>query len=195
MAFAVLGLQFRQCSILPDARDTHGCGGGQERRHNRETTHHCMTVALAGGPIEGAPLCLAAGIAHVVNEDTLHIIPIVTRGAAMSTRCYIFHLRCVDAANGNSVVRIGIHQRGHYQSFLRNGSQHVTRLPWSIRQYRFFCCDGYRGQPIPCGRPRWRVCPAAAVCAREPQSQPHPDTERRARRKPKNQNDRGSGRD
>ena len=79
------------------------------------TAKQCITawtVGFAGGPVEGAPLRLAAEIAHVVNEDKLHIIPIVTRGAAMSTRCYIFHLRCVDAADGDSVVRIGIHQRG-----------------------------------------------------------------------------------
>ena len=80
------------------------------------TAKQCITawtVGFAGGPVEGAPLRLAAEIAHVVNEDKLHSIPIVTRGAAENvTSCYIFHLRCVDAADGDSVVRIGIHQRG-----------------------------------------------------------------------------------
>jgi hypothetical protein len=43
---------------------------------------NAWTVGLAGGLIEGAPLRLAGEIARVLNEeDKLHIIPIVTRGA------------------------------------------------------------------------------------------------------------------
>jgi hypothetical protein len=48
------------------------------------------TVSLASGPIEGAPLRLAAEIAHVVNEDKLHIIPIVTRGAAENVNSLLY---------------------------------------------------------------------------------------------------------
>jgi hypothetical protein len=51
-----------------------------------------------------------------------------------------------------------------------------------IRQYRGRPHDGEFVQP-------------GLSARREPQSQPHPDTERRARRKPKDQNDTGPGRD
>jgi hypothetical protein len=57
------------------------------------TAKQCITawtVGFAGGPIEGAPLRLAAEIAHVVNEDKLHIIPIVTRGAAENVNSLLY---------------------------------------------------------------------------------------------------------
>lgn len=57
-----------------------------------------MDVGLAGGLIEGTPLRLAAEIARVVNEeDKLHVIPIVTRGATENVNSLLY-LRGVDAA-------------------------------------------------------------------------------------------------
>jgi TRAP-type uncharacterized transport system substrate-binding protein len=59
---------------------------------------NAWTVGLAGGLIEGAPLRLAAEIARVVNEeDKLHVIPIVTRGATENVNSLLY-LKGVDAA-------------------------------------------------------------------------------------------------
>lgn len=59
---------------------------------------NAWTVGLAGGLIEGAPLRLAAEIARVVNEeDKLHVIPMVTRGATENVNSLLY-LRGVDAA-------------------------------------------------------------------------------------------------
>jgi TRAP-type uncharacterized transport system substrate-binding protein len=59
---------------------------------------NAWTVGLAAGLIEGAPLRLAAEIARVVNEeDKLHVIPIVTRGATENVNSLLY-LRGVDAA-------------------------------------------------------------------------------------------------
>src|SRR3982075_725498 len=59
---------------------------------------NAWTVGLAGGFIEGAPLRLAAEIARVVNEeDKLHVLPIVTRGATENVNSLLY-LRGVDAA-------------------------------------------------------------------------------------------------
>ena len=44
---------------------------------------NAWTVGLAGGLLEGAPIRLAAEIARVVDDaDNLHVLPVVTRGAA-----------------------------------------------------------------------------------------------------------------
>jgi hypothetical protein len=51
---------------------------------------NAWAVVLAGGLIEGAPLRLAAEIAHIVNGDKLHIIPIVTRGAAENVNSLLY---------------------------------------------------------------------------------------------------------
>jgi TRAP-type uncharacterized transport system substrate-binding protein len=59
---------------------------------------NAWTVGLAAGLIEGAPLRLAAEIARVVNEDNkLHVIPIVTRGATENVNSLLY-LKGVDAA-------------------------------------------------------------------------------------------------
>src|SRR6476659_2329777 len=59
---------------------------------------NAWVVGLAGGLIEGAPLRLAAEIARVVNEeDKLHVLPIVTRGATENVNS-LLSLRGVDAA-------------------------------------------------------------------------------------------------
>jgi tryptophan synthase alpha subunit len=54
---------------------------------------NARTVGLAGGLIEDAPLRLAAKIARVVNEeDKLHVIPIVTRGATENVTSLLYLL-------------------------------------------------------------------------------------------------------
>src|SRR3982075_3732002 len=59
---------------------------------------NAWTVGLAGGFIEGAPLRLAAEMARVANEeDKLHVLPIVTRGATENVNSLLY-LRGVDAA-------------------------------------------------------------------------------------------------
>ena len=59
---------------------------------------NAWTVGLAAGLIEGAPLRLATEIARVVNEDNkLHVIPIVTRGATENVNSLLY-LKGVDAA-------------------------------------------------------------------------------------------------
>src|SRR4051812_14856088 len=59
---------------------------------------NAWTVGIAGGLIEGAPLRLAAEVARVVNEeDKLHVLPIVTRGATENVNALLY-LRGVDAA-------------------------------------------------------------------------------------------------
>jgi TRAP-type uncharacterized transport system substrate-binding protein len=59
---------------------------------------NAWTVGLAAGLLEGAPLRLASEIARVVNEeDKLHVIPIVTRGATENVNSLLY-LKGVDAA-------------------------------------------------------------------------------------------------
>ncbi|MDB5653936.1 MAG: C4-dicarboxylate transporter substrate-binding protein [Tardiphaga sp.] len=59
---------------------------------------NAWTVGIAGGLIEGAPLRLAAEIARVVNEeDNLHVLPVVTRGATENVNSLLY-LRGIDAA-------------------------------------------------------------------------------------------------
>jgi TRAP-type uncharacterized transport system substrate-binding protein len=70
----------------------------------RKTTMNAWTVGIAGGLIEGAPLRLAAEMARVVDDgDNLHLLPIVTRGAAENVNSLLY-LRGVDAAIINSDV-------------------------------------------------------------------------------------------
>ena len=65
---------------------------------------NAWTVGLAGGLIEGAPLRLASEIARVVNEeDKLHVLPIVTRGATENVNSLLY-LKGVDAAIINTDV-------------------------------------------------------------------------------------------
>jgi hypothetical protein len=62
---------------------------------------NAWTVGFAGGLIEGAPLRLAAEIARVSNEeDKLHIIPIVTRGATENVNSLLHD------ENGGARVRL-----------------------------------------------------------------------------------------
>ena len=60
------------------------------------------TVGLAGGLLEGAPIRLASEIARVVDDGAnLHVLPIVTRGAAENLNSLLY-LRGVDTAIINS---------------------------------------------------------------------------------------------
>ena len=63
---------------------------------------NAWTVGLAGGLLEGAPIRLAAEIARVVDDaDNLHVLPVVTRGAAENLNSLLY-LRGIDAAIINS---------------------------------------------------------------------------------------------
>jgi TRAP-type uncharacterized transport system substrate-binding protein len=95
MAIAVLGLQLAaNAQPLPTREMT-----AAERRADVAAKEriNSWTVGLAGGLIEGAPLRLAAEIARVVNEDKLHVIPIVTQGATENVNSLLY-LKGVDAA-------------------------------------------------------------------------------------------------
>ena len=60
------------------------------------------TVGLAGGLLEGAPICLASEIARVVDDGpNLHILPVVTRGATENLNSLLY-LRGIDTAIINS---------------------------------------------------------------------------------------------
>src|SRR5262245_50665945 len=63
---------------------------------------NAWTVGLAGGLLEGAPLRLASEMARVVDDGpTLHLLPIVTRGATENLNSLLY-LRGVDTAIINS---------------------------------------------------------------------------------------------
>ena len=50
--------------------------------HDEKEKMNAWTVCLAGGLLEGAPLRLAAEMARIVDDGpSLHVLPIVTRGA------------------------------------------------------------------------------------------------------------------
>ena len=69
-----------------------------------KTTMNAWTVGLAGGLLEGAPIRLAAEIARVVDDgDNLHVVPVVTRGAAENVNSLLY-LRGIDAAIINADV-------------------------------------------------------------------------------------------
>jgi TRAP-type uncharacterized transport system substrate-binding protein len=69
-----------------------------------QSTMNAWTVGLAGGLLEGAPIRLAAEIARVVDDgDNLHVLPVVTRGAAENVNSLLY-LRGIDAAIINSDV-------------------------------------------------------------------------------------------
>jgi TRAP-type uncharacterized transport system substrate-binding protein len=67
-----------------------------------QVTINAWTVGLAGGFLEGAPIRLAAEISRVVDDgDNLHVLPVVTRGAAENLNSLLY-LRGIDAAIINS---------------------------------------------------------------------------------------------
>lgn len=67
-------------------------------------TMNAWTVGLAGGLLEGAPIRLAAEIARVADDgDNLHVLPVVTRGAAENVNSLLY-LHGIDAAIINADV-------------------------------------------------------------------------------------------
>ena len=97
MTLAVLGLQLPANAQSLPTRETPTAAVRRADIAAKERIN-AWTVGLAGGLIEGAPLRLAAEIARVVNEeDKLHVIPMVTRGATENVNSLLY-LRGVDTA-------------------------------------------------------------------------------------------------
>ena len=97
IAFAVLDLQLPANAQSLPTRETPTSAVRRADIAAKERIN-AWTVGLAGGLIEGAPLRLAAEIARVVNEeDKLHVIPMVTRGATENVNSLLY-LRGVDTA-------------------------------------------------------------------------------------------------
>src|SRR5260221_7318844 len=99
MAFAVLGFQLpANAQSLPTRQTPPAEAVARRADIAAKERINAWTGGRAGGFIEGAPLRLAAEIARVVNEeDRLHVIPIVTRGATENVNSLLY-LRGVDAA-------------------------------------------------------------------------------------------------
>src|SRR5882724_9537619 len=98
IALAVLGLQLSANAQSHPRRETPAAAATRTADTVAKERINAWTVGLAGGLIEGAPLRLAAEIARVVNEeDKLHVIPIVTRGATENVNSLLY-LRGVDTA-------------------------------------------------------------------------------------------------
>jgi TRAP-type uncharacterized transport system substrate-binding protein len=99
IALALFGLQLSAGAQSPSQRQTPAAAAvARTAEAVSKERINAWTVGLAGGLIEGAPLRLAAEIARVVNqEDKLHVIPLVTRGATENVNSLLY-LRGVDAA-------------------------------------------------------------------------------------------------
>src|SRR6266436_5320551 len=83
---------------------------------------NAWTVGLAAGLIEGAPLRLAAEMARVVDDGpNLHVLPIVTRGAAENLNSLLY-LRGIDLAIINSDAL------EEYRAGLPNIREHISYL-------------------------------------------------------------------
>ena len=97
IALTLLGLSMANAQSS-QRRDTAAVAAGAKAETGVKERTNAWTVGLAGGLIEGAPLRLAAEIARVVNEENkLHVIPMVTRGATENVNSLLY-LRGVDAA-------------------------------------------------------------------------------------------------
>jgi TRAP-type uncharacterized transport system substrate-binding protein len=99
MTLAMLGLQLPADAQSRPKREVPSAAALPQKADTAAKERiNAWTVGLAGGLIEGAPLRLAAEIARVANEeDKLHVIPIVTRGATENVNSLLY-LRGVDAA-------------------------------------------------------------------------------------------------
>lgn len=97
---------------------------------------NAWTIGLAGGLLEGAPIRFATEIARVVNErDSMHVLPIVTRGPAENVEALLY-LRGVDMAiiNADSLEQYrsrfpNINQRISYILNLFPSELHVLVRP------------------------------------------------------------------
>jgi TRAP-type uncharacterized transport system substrate-binding protein len=98
IALAVLGLHLAaNAQSLPTSEKPATAAALTAGTVTKERIN-AWTVGLAGGLIEGAPLRLAAEVARVVNEEEkLHVIPMVTRGATENVNSLLY-LRGIDAA-------------------------------------------------------------------------------------------------
>src|SRR5437879_155844 len=98
MTLAVLGLQLPANAQSLPTRQTPAAAVAKRADMAAKERINAWTVGLAGGLIEGAPLRLAAEMARVANEeDKLHVLPIVTRGATENVNSLLY-LRGVDTA-------------------------------------------------------------------------------------------------
>jgi TRAP-type uncharacterized transport system substrate-binding protein len=99
MALGVLGLQLpADAQSLPTRGTPTAAALAKKAAISTKERVNAWTVGLAGGLIEGAPLRLAAEIARIVNEeDKLHVLPIVTRGATENVNSLLY-LKGIDAA-------------------------------------------------------------------------------------------------
>ncbi|MGY3149382.1 TRAP-type uncharacterized transport system substrate-binding protein [Bradyrhizobium sp. USDA 3397] len=98
--------------LQPSSLDARTKGAKMNTAASANATDHpeprakmnAWTVGLAGGLLEGAPIRLAAEIARVTDDgDNLHVLPIVTRGAAENVNSLLY-LRGIDAAIINADV-------------------------------------------------------------------------------------------
>jgi hypothetical protein len=88
----------RTARSVPAPENVRVAPGPEKQR----VTMNAWTVGIAGGLLEGAPIRLAAEIARVVDDgDKLHVLPVVTRGAAENLNSLLY-LRGIDAAIVNS---------------------------------------------------------------------------------------------
>jgi TRAP-type uncharacterized transport system substrate-binding protein len=100
----MLGLQLAANAQSLPTRETAAAAAARKADAAAKDRINAWTVGLAGGFIEGAPLRLAAEIARVTNEgDKLHVLPIVTRGAAENVNSLLY-LKGIDAAIINTDV-------------------------------------------------------------------------------------------
>src|SRR5437588_6820489 len=99
IALALFGLQLSAGAQSPSQRQTPAAAAvARTAEAVAKERINAWTVGLAGGLIEGAPLRLAAEMARVANEeDKLHVLPIVTRGATENVNSLLY-LKGVDAA-------------------------------------------------------------------------------------------------
>ena len=104
IALTLLGLQLPANAQPLPTREMPTAAVARKAEAAVKERINAWTVGLAGGLIEGAPLRLAAEVARVVNEeDKLHVLPIVTRGATENVNSLLY-LRGVDAAIINTDV-------------------------------------------------------------------------------------------
>lgn len=81
---------------------THPSRSAAEHARPEIAAMNAWTVGLAGGLLEGAPIRLAAEMARVADDGSnLHVLPVVTRGAAENVNSLLY-LRGIDAAIINS---------------------------------------------------------------------------------------------
>lgn len=95
------------CPVIAQTQNSrtlqiHPARSAAEHARPEIAAMNAWTVGLAGGLLEGAPIRLAAEMARVVDDgSSLHVLPVVTRGAAENVNSLLY-LRGIDAAIINS---------------------------------------------------------------------------------------------